>query len=92
MTMYQNTEPVTIQLTHTVRGVPSVVGKRGSLQLRDKNLYIGDDKMFDIFGKSAQNHSGYIEYNHLDITRKGREYFNVPESWSNHLTKIRIMS
>ncbi len=86
----QDTPPVTIEITHTFDGKPSVMSARGSLQNRDKNLYIGDVKIFDIFGKDGQTHNGYTEYNHIDITKEGREYFEVPEFWTSHLTKIRI--
>lgn len=90
MTTYENTPVVTIEITHTFDGKPVVISKRGSLQLRNKNLFIGEDKIFDIFGKNGQTYNDYIEYNHVDITKAGRDYFNVPENWTSHLTKIRI--
>lgn len=90
MPILETTPDATIEITQTINGKPFKIGIRGALQLRDKNLYIGEHKIFDIFGKNGQSHSGYTEYNHVDITKYGRALFDMPEEWTSHLTKVRV--
>jgi hypothetical protein len=84
-------EKVTVELTHTFDGKPQVIGKIVSLELKKKHLYIEDKKVFHLFGKQGQFYRGFVEYNHIDLTEAGRMIFEVPENWTNHLTKIRII-
>jgi len=79
-----------IYITQTINGEPKLRDFQANIELKNKNLYIGEDKIFDIFGHNGQAHLGYVDYNHVDITKKGRELFNIPDEWTSHLTKVTI--
>jgi len=61
-----------------------------NLELKHKNLYLNDEKIFDIFRKDPNIINGVTIYNDIDITEEGRKLFDIPEKATSHVVNVQI--
>jgi len=60
------------------------------LELKKGNIYLENDKILDIFHQQGNILNGDLVYNNVDITKKGRELFKIPDKYNDHILKVKI--
>jgi hypothetical protein len=78
------------ELVYTIDGKDTNFSIREDLELKHKNLYLGEEKVFDIFRRQPNVINGKSTFNDIDITKFGRELFNIPDEFTNHFTSVTI--